>query len=60
MTNSQEPSSSTYVTITWHDRRAPEIHVATPDTPGAIPRDEAEHLVDTSQNYADLNDLDAW
>lgn len=50
-----------YVTVDWSSPDHPTIHPATTSTPDAMPREDAEHLINTSQTWGDLNgDNDTW
>ncbi|MFD8609764.1 hypothetical protein [Streptomyces sp. NPDC059631] len=55
---STDNPAAEYVTVTYYDQRSPEIRDAAPDTPGAMPREEAEYYIGSSQTYDDLIDLD--
>ncbi|MEU6571811.1 hypothetical protein [Streptomyces parvulus] len=44
-----------YVTVDWSSPDHPTIQPATASTLGAMPREDAEHMISTSQTWGDLN-----
>ncbi|MGV9915430.1 hypothetical protein ACWEWD_27390 [Streptomyces tendae] len=57
---SEDPIMSD-VTIDWSSPDNPTIQPATVSTPGAMPREEAKHIISTSQTWYDMNgDNETW
>ncbi|WP_147286325.1 hypothetical protein [Streptomyces parvulus] len=53
--------ASNYVTVDWSSPDHPTIQPATANTPDAMPREDAEHLISTSQTWYDINgDNEDW